>query len=568
MVGTPIDGTTNTPRAPRTATHPHAISVSLPKWRDNVGYEEGEKRVVEAMVSGYPRFFIHLGIQKLENVCLQKFGANGERCMLFPTQKTAGLCRLFIERRASHGGSSIPVRVIHFLISPEAQESVSVKGSSDRSFAESIDLHILLLPGDAYSIAREFWQHTGMGISVGLGLPPPSPTTTRFPSKVQNKHYSVKGSEKPQPPSQSRSLEPGEELDVDHLTYVEERYGRNMPISSAASAKRALRRRIAGVLIRDSPLDCDGEPCAGIQDLALGPSTRGVSNVSESDVYLFPTGMSAIWNAHHLALGTRPPTKSVCFGFPYTDTLKILQKWGPGAISSGMFPSNPLLRSADLPRIRALADKYDFLIVLPYADMVVSSLTKVFSGSSNVMGGSLVLNPQSPHLDATFEDVYFDEDAVFMERNSRDFKSRIQTIDANAESVCDFLRSRSVAGGSTSAVIKEVCYPKYSTPEHYNHCRIKGGAAGGRPGGYGGLFSLTFVSQAASQAFFDGLSCYKGPSLGTNFTLASPFTILAHYHELSLVRVSVGMEDSDTLLLSFKAALAAAEGTVVPLTKV
>jgi cystathionine gamma-synthase len=121
--------------------------------------------------------------------------------------------------------------------------------------------------------------------------------------------------------------------------------------------------------------------------------------------------------------------------FPYTDTLKILQKWGLGCHFLGYgldsdidelekilaqeessspltppvlalfteFPSNPLLRSADLPRLRALADKYDFLIVvdetignfvnvkvLPYADMVVSSLSKVFSGDANVMGGRQV----------------------------------------------------------------------------------------------------------------------------------------------------------------------------------
>ena len=121
--------------------------------------------------------------------------------------------------------------------------------------------------------------------------------------------------------------------------------------------------------------------------------------------------------------------------FPYTDTLKILQKWGPGCHFLGLgidsdidrleilleeefnrnpavppilalfteFPSNPLLRSANLPRLRALADKYDFLIVidetignfvnvevLPYADIVVSSLTKVFSGASNVMGGRYI----------------------------------------------------------------------------------------------------------------------------------------------------------------------------------
>lgn len=67
------------------------------------------------------------------------------------------------------------------------------------------------------------------------------------------------------------------------------------------------------------------------------------------------------------------------------------------------FPSNPLLRSANLPRLRALADKYDFLVVvdetignfvnvevLPYADIVVSSLSKIFSGDANVMGGRYV----------------------------------------------------------------------------------------------------------------------------------------------------------------------------------
>lgn len=46
----------------------HAISVSLPTWRDTVGYEEGEKRVMDAMVTGYPRFFIHLSIQKVSSV--------------------------------------------------------------------------------------------------------------------------------------------------------------------------------------------------------------------------------------------------------------------------------------------------------------------------------------------------------------------------------------------------------------------------------------------------------------------------------------------------------------------
>lgn len=46
----------------------HAISVSLPTWKDVVGYEEGDKRVSDAMVNGYPRFFIHFSIQKVSPI--------------------------------------------------------------------------------------------------------------------------------------------------------------------------------------------------------------------------------------------------------------------------------------------------------------------------------------------------------------------------------------------------------------------------------------------------------------------------------------------------------------------
>ena len=170
-------------------------------------------------------------------------------------------------------------------------------------------------------------------------------------------------------------------------------------------------------------------------------------------------------------------------------------------------------------------------------------------------------------MDASFEDFYFDEDAIYMERNSRNFKQRIGVINSNTETVCDFLRQRSLTGGASSPVIKEVFYPKYITPDNYNHCRVKN--VDDKTGGYGGLFSLTFTSLTASTAFFDALPCYKGPSLGTDFTLACPFTILAHFTELEwasqfgveegLVRITVGMEDTEVLLRFFEIALAAAE---------
>lgn len=173
-------------------------------------------------------------------------------------------------------------------------------------------------------------------------------------------------------------------------------------------------------------------------------------------------------------------------------------------------------------------------------------------------------------MDATREDFYFDQDAIFMERNSRDFRKRIRVIDNNTEAVCDFLWARSLAGGYSSGVIKDVFYPKFTTAHHYERCRIKGGKeTADKGGGFGGLFSVTFTSLAASIAFYDTLSCHKGPSLGTNFTLACPFVVLAHFAELDwaaqygveegLVRVSVGLEDANVLVSSFQVALSAAE---------
>lgn len=49
------------------ALTPHAVSVSLPKWQDNVDYEEGTERMKKCMTSGYPRFFIHHRIQKVRS---------------------------------------------------------------------------------------------------------------------------------------------------------------------------------------------------------------------------------------------------------------------------------------------------------------------------------------------------------------------------------------------------------------------------------------------------------------------------------------------------------------------
>jgi len=107
-----------------------------------------------------------------------------------------------------------------------------------------------------------------------------------------------------------------------------------------------------------------------------------------------------------------------------------------------------------------------------------------------------------------------------------------------------------------------VWYPRWEFSEAYEALR--------RPqGGWGSL--VTFLPRDAatrSPAIYDRLELCKGPSLGTVFTLACPFTLLAHYSELDwaescgvsrhLIRISVGLEDPEELWRRLDAALDAA----------
>tara|TARA_B100000035_G_C20544482_1_gene355419 strand:- start:114 stop:497 length:384 start_codon:yes stop_codon:yes gene_type:complete len=84
--------------------------------------------------------------------------------------------------------------------------------------------------------------------------------------------------------------------------------------------------------------------------------------------------------------------------------------------------------------------------------------------------------------------------------------------------------------------------------------------------GFGCLLSFELhEGTAKAQRVYDNLRISKGPSLGTSFSLACPYTLLAHYDELDwaadcgvpahLLRVSVGLEDPDELWQRFSTAL-------------
>lgn len=148
-----------------------------------------------------------------------------------------------------------------------------------------------------------------------------------------------------------------------------------------------------------------------------------------------------------------------------------------------------------------------------------------------------MLNPTSrfyddlkQYIEVTYQDNYFDNDVLVMEMNSRGMEERVAIINHNAEALSDMLYTLSAAAGIVqSCVIKEVFYPKYQNRETYKRCCRIAAADSKDPNeiGYGGLLSVSFTSLDAAKVFYSSLPCYKGPSLGTVFTLATPFTVIA-----------------------------------------
>ena len=532
--------------------------------------------------------------------------------MLFPSKKTARRCASFI---LSKEPSSTPEQVhVIDLVSDRS------RATSETLTKVSPSISAVLFPEDLFPVAKQYWQHSGDGVSsrraefchslfhegILVDQRTLQPTVNGYGKTFKGPRRYQRGSIDQTSPNShlhETSQDGFEAYDSPHTNgqaesressqFLEERFGRNLDIGFVEHAKSAIRQRITGSLI-------------GEIDLATEPNTdvtsnmRGVAELSESDVYLYPCGMNSIFMTHQMLMKARSPLKSISFGFPYVDTLKILEKFGSGCLFYGNgssddlddlerrlkagerylalfceFPGNPMLKCPDLKRIRRLADTYDFAVivdetignfinvhVLPYADVVVSSLTKIFSGECNVMGGSAILNPNTPYYhalkkaaDEEYEDNYWAEDVIFMERNSRHFVTRIEQINDNAEAICDILRS--------SPLVTAVYYPKYNDSRvFYDDCRTPNG-------GYGGLLSFKFSNTAQAIAFYDRIETAKGPSLGTNFTLTSPYVILAHFLELDwaaqfgvpadLIRISVGLEDAEDLKARFAVALKAAE---------
>jgi cystathionine gamma-synthase len=283
---------------------------------------------------------------QLASLCLAKFGRPDELCILLPSPRIAVEARDFLADQSPPLSSRIVEFVICPSISLPSTSAPEVFSSQIAAVAgvDCIELQILLFDKAHWSTAKAFWQHTGGGISsrmaerallfmgetpAGSSVSASAPPQERQGKNVhyysKNRHYLRKQPsapstpalpqtpQVPQPPTRHVDETVADELlTPDLTTYLEERYGRNLPLFNASLAKQALKRRIAGGLL---PSD---EDYGKIEDVARGAGA-GKKAVREEDVYLYPGGMSAIWHAHDICRKARRRTgeaegKSVCYG--------------------------------------------------------------------------------------------------------------------------------------------------------------------------------------------------------------------------------------------------------------
>ena len=238
---------------------------------------------------------------------------------MFPSHAIASRCLDFLRAHTSIVCSNL-VRIVDLVTN-------STMDSAGPLSKIPLTISAVIIPRALYGVAKAFWQHTGDGISsrraefcyqafndgllveIGslssFGCPQRSckgPKRYQRAASVEHTqaHPSIRPYEIDRPPAISDWS--------DSTQFVEERYGRNLDLSLVKNAKLAIQRRIAGSLTANVDLK---------EALALSWETnnsRRVRDLSETDVFLYPTGMSAIFNTYRTLMAARGALKSICFG--------------------------------------------------------------------------------------------------------------------------------------------------------------------------------------------------------------------------------------------------------------
>jgi cystathionine gamma-lyase/cystathionine beta-lyase/cystathionine gamma-lyase/homocysteine desulfhydrase len=234
-------------------------------------------------------------------------------------------------------------------------------------------------------------------------------------------------------------------------------------------------------------------------------------------------------------------------------------------------PTNPLMAIADLEGIGKLTRKNNIRLVVdntfmsPYflrpieygADLVVHSTTKYLNGHSDSVGGVVVTTrPEDAErigfLQNAVGAIISPFDSFLVLRGIKTLVVRMKQHDENGRRVAGFLAEH--------PKVRKVYYP--GLQQHPQHDRAKRLMSG-----FGGMISFETGSLAAAGAVLDNVRlCALAESLGGVETLISHPATMTHASVPAdqrarlgitdgLVRISVGIEDVEDIIVDLDAAL-------------
>ncbi|KIW15914.1 hypothetical protein PV08_05964 [Exophiala spinifera] len=540
------------PPAPR-----HAITTHLPSWEMLLRFaKDKDPEVINMLESMYPRMILHRDVKELMTKIIEYAGVQntGQTCRLFPSIQAARDCKVFATSAARGEGALRDDQLtIH---------AFTFESHADGAIKNKVNVYAVFFPVASTSVVHGFWTHSGTGISSRMA-----------------------------------------EYCLQHIDTLDESE-RHQNLSSEAVGKLTMAESLAHHQIKDRITTL-------LKRAPIEPSRT--TRLAPHDVYLYSTGMSAIYWVHKCLL-SKYGSKTVLFGFSFSSTIHVLGAFGPGVEFFGQgddddlklleeylssqkakdqkvqaiwteVPSNPLLNTPDLKRLRELADRYGALLIVDdtigsfcnidafgVADILVTSLTKSFSGYADVLASSAVLNPSASRyvelkalFDETYLNFFFVGDAETLERNSRNYLERSAVLNKNAEKIVEYLVKEV---DDPHSPVKRVYYPTTSKSVEIYQSMMRPETRDFKPG-YGCLFSVEFESLDAAVAFYNNLNVHLGPHLGAHLTLAIGYCMgvypneqewVAQYGLLpTQIRVSAGLEETETLLEDFRVAVEAAK---------
>jgi O-succinylhomoserine (thiol)-lyase len=236
-------------------------------------------------------------------------------------------------------------------------------------------------------------------------------------------------------------------------------------------------------------------------------------------------------------------------------------------------PTNPLLRLIDIQAVADIAHRHSLLVVVdntfasPYfqqplklgADIVVHSTTKYINGHSDVIGGALVLNDEEVYQSLKFYEnaaggVPSPFDSWLTLRGIKTLVVRMRQHEDNAKAVAKYLVEH--------PRIEKVYYPGLTSHPDYELARRQ-------MSGFGGMLSFQFKGSyadvdkvvrrfkvfalAESLGGVESLVCH--PASMTHGSIPKEIREPRGITD-TLLRLSVGIEDSADLLADLEQALA------------